>query len=72
MNYDDTFRFLELPQKPNTYLFERLPPVFICNEKETQKSLKRIFNFSDTLFKNHQIIGKFIPFVYYFVFFHLF
>ena len=42
MNYDDTFRFLELPQKPNTYLFERLPPVFICNEKETQKSLSQL------------------------------
>ena len=27
----------------------------ICFKKETQKSLKRIFNFSDTLFKNHQI-----------------
>ena len=45
MNYDDNCRFLELPQKPNTYLFERSPPVFICNEKETQNSLKRIFSF---------------------------
>jgi hypothetical protein len=55
MNYDDNCRFLELPQKPNTYLFERSPPVFICNEKETQNSLKRIFSFTDKFFEKHFI-----------------
>ena len=55
MNYDDNCRFLELPQKPNTYLFERSPPIFICNEKETQNSLKRIFKFTDKLFEKHFI-----------------
>ena len=55
MNYNDTFRFLELPQRPNTYLFERSPPIFIGNEKETQNSLKKIFGFTDKLFEKHFI-----------------
>jgi hypothetical protein len=48
MEYISTFKI----QKPDTYLYERNPPKFLCNGEETTNSLKRIFSFT-TIFKKH-------------------
>lgn len=40
-------------QSPNTYICQRNPPKFLCNEEETQNSLKRIFGFN--IFEKHYV-----------------
>ena len=51
MEYISTFKIRE----PNICLVERNPPRFLCNNEETQNSLKRIFSFPDHLFFKHSV-----------------
>jgi len=51
MEYISTFKI----QTPNTYMCQRNPPNFLCNEEETTNSLKKIFGFTKKLFERHYI-----------------
>jgi capsular polysaccharide biosynthesis protein len=51
MEYISTFKI----QTPNTYICQRNPPNFLCNEEETTNSLKKIFGFTKKLFERHYI-----------------
>jgi len=51
MEYISTFKIKET----DTYMYERNPPNFLCNEEETINSLKRIFGFTKKLFEKHYI-----------------
>ena len=49
MEYISTFKI-----KEKEYVCQRNPPKFLCNSEETQRSLKRIFGFTN-LFEKHFI-----------------